>query len=86
MLHPAVEQAQVVGVPDPEFGEEAFAFVVLRPEASITAADLREYARASFSRHKVPRYIELVAEFPQTASGKVKKFELRDLARIRVNA
>ncbi len=86
MLHPAVEQAQVVGVPDPEFGEEAFAFVVLRPEASITAADLREYSRASFSRHKVPRYIELVAEFPQTASGKVKKFELRDLARIRVNA
>ncbi len=81
MLHPAVEQAQVVGVPDPEFGEEAFAFVVLRQEGSVTAAELREYARASFSRHKVPRYIELVDAFPQTASGKVKKFELREIAR-----
>ncbi len=81
MRHPAVEQAQVVGVPDPEFGEEAFAFVVLRATVSVTVAELREYARASFSRHKVPRYIELVDAFPQTASGKVKKFELRERAR-----
>ena len=84
MLHPAVEQVQVVGVPDPDFGEEAFAFVMLRPGASADAASLREFARASFSRHKVPRYIELVDDFPQTASGKVKKFELRELARARM--
>ena len=86
MLHPAVEQAQVVGVPDPEFGEEAFAFVVLRPGMSLTAAALREHARAQFSRHKVPRYIELVDTLPQTASGKIKKFELREIARARVSS
>ncbi len=84
MLHPAVEQAQVVGVPDPEFGEEAFAFVMLRQAGAVTAAELRDYARASFSRHKVPRYIEVVDAFPQTASGKVKKFELREMARSRL--
>ena len=84
MLHPAVEQAQIVGVPDPEFGEEAFAFIVLRPGASLTAAQLRDHARAEFSRHKVPRYIEMIDSLPQTASGKVKKFELRAMARARV--
>ncbi|MGI4795015.1 MAG: AMP-binding protein [Janthinobacterium lividum] len=86
MLHPAVEQAQVVGVPDAEFGEEAFAFVMLRPGAVTDAAELRAFARASFSRHKVPRYIEVIDAFPQTASGKVKKFELREIASARVTA
>ena len=81
MLHPAVEQAQVVGVPDPEWGEEAFAFIVLRPGATLTPVELREHARARFSRHKVPRYLEMVDDLPQTASGKVKKYELRERAR-----
>ena len=76
MHHPLVEQVQVVGVPDPEFGEEAFAFIIPRPGAELTEAALREYARASFSRHKVPRYMTFVDSFPQTASGKVQKFEL----------
>ena len=81
MLHPAVEQAQVVGVPDPQFGEEAYAFVVLHEGAELTEPALRDYARARFSRHKVPRYIAFVPSFPVTASGKVKKFELREQAR-----
>ena len=81
MRHPLVEQAQVVGVPDPEFGEEAYAFVIQRGEATLTAEALREYCRAEFSRHKVPRYIRIVDAFPQTASGKVQKFTLREQAR-----
>ena len=79
--HPMVEQVQVVGVPDPEFGEEAFAFVILRGDAELTAEALRQYCRSQFSRHKVPRYIELVSAFPLTASGKVQKFALREQAR-----
>ena len=81
MHHPMVEQVQVVGVPDTEFGEEAFAFIILRPGAELTEAALRDDARASFSRHKVPRYMAFVDAFPQTASGKVQKFELREQAR-----
>jgi len=68
-------------VPDPEFGEEAFAFVVLRDNATLTEAELRDWARARFSRHKVPRYIRFVSDLPQTASGKVQKFALREQAR-----
>ncbi len=81
MRHPQVEQAQVVGVPDPEFGEEAFAFIILRSGADLTPAALRSHCRESFSRHKVPRYMEIIDAFPQTASGKIKKFELREAAR-----
>lgn len=80
MGHPLVEQVQVVGVPDPELGEEAYAFVVPRPGATLTEAGLRQDCRARFSRHKVPRFIEIVDGLPQTANGKVKKFELRQRA------
>ena len=81
MGDPLVEQVQVVGVPDPDLGEEAFAFVVARPDAVLTEAGLRDACRTRFSRHKVPRYIEVVDSLPQTASGKIKKFELRTRAR-----
>ena len=84
MHHPAVEQVQVVGVPDPEFGEEAYAFVILREGANLTEAELKEYGRKQFSRHKVPRYMDFIASFPQTASGKVQKFILRERARQRI--
>ena len=84
MQHPMVEQVQVVGVPDPDLGEEAFAFIILRDGAELTLATFRDHCRATFSRHKVPRYMELVAEFPQTANGKIKKFELREQARRRI--
>jgi fatty-acyl-CoA synthase len=84
MQHPMLEQVQVVGVPDPEFGEEAYAFIVLRDGAALTVPALREHCRASFSRHKVPRYMEFVEALPQTASGKIKKFELREAARRKI--
>ncbi len=84
MRHPGVEQVQVVGVPDPDFGEEAYAFIVAHDGGTLTEPVLREWCRASFSRHKVPRYMEFIEGFPQTASGKVKKFELRELARTRI--
>ncbi len=86
MRHPMIEEVQVVGVPDAEYGEEAYAFIVLHAGAELTEAALREHCRANFSRHKVPRYMAFVDTFPQTASGKIKKFELREDARRRVAA
>ena len=78
MRHPAILQAQVVGIPDPYMGEEAAAFVQLREGMQLTEDALRDHCKANMSRHKLPKYFRFVAAFPLTPSGKVKKFELRD--------
>lgn len=85
MSHPEVSQAQVVGVPDPIMGEEAFAFVVARSFGAVDEASLRDFCLSRISRHKVPRYFMFVEALPLTASGKVKKFELRELAKSHLN-
>ncbi|MFT3956342.1 MAG: AMP-binding protein [Piscinibacter sp.] len=77
LRHPAVRQAQVVGVPDPYMGEEAVACVQLAEGATLGEDELRAYCRERIARHKVPKYIRFVDAFPLTPSGKVKKYELR---------
>jgi fatty-acyl-CoA synthase len=77
MRYPKVAEAQVVGVPDSLMVEEAAALLRLKPETSADENEIREYCRKGISRHKIPKYIRFVTEFPLTASGKVKKFELR---------
>lgn len=77
MRHPKIADAQVFGVPDTLMGEEAVAAVRLKPGEQVPADELREYCRANISRHKVPKYFSFVTEYPMTASGKIKKFELR---------
>jgi fatty-acyl-CoA synthase len=77
MRHPKIEDAQVVGIPDALMGEETAAILRLKPGESATEEELREYCRANISRHKVPKYFKFVTEYPLTASGKIKKFELR---------
>lgn len=78
--HPKVLDVQVVGVPDPKFGEEISAWVILKEGESATDDEIREYCRGKISRHKIPRYIEFVDQYPMTASGKIQKFKLRDIA------
>ena len=77
MRHPDIVQAQVVGVPEAYMGEEAVAVLQLREGATLTEADVQGYCRANLARHKVPKYVRFVSDYPQTPSGKVKKFELR---------
>jgi fatty-acyl-CoA synthase len=77
MRHPSIRQAQVVGVPDSYLGEEAVAVLQLKDGETLTEDDVRGYCRAALARHKVPKYVRFVSEYPQTPSGKVKKFELR---------
>jgi fatty-acyl-CoA synthase len=74
--HPAVVDAQVVGVPDPYYGEEACAAVVARGE--LDPDGLRAWLRQRVTHQKVPRYVVSVDEYPLTASGKVQKFKLRE--------
>lgn len=79
--HPAVAAAQVVAVPDAQMGEEACAFVQLRPGAKVTTDELDTYCRANIARHKKPKFFVVVDDFPLTASGKVQKTALRERAK-----
>jgi fatty-acyl-CoA synthase len=77
--HPAVAQAAVFGVPDPKFVEELCAWVKLKPGAAISGEELRQYCRGQLAHFKVPRYVRLVEEFPQTVSGKIQKYKMREV-------
>jgi acyl-CoA synthetase (AMP-forming)/AMP-acid ligase II len=84
--HPAIAEVAVVGVADERWGEVPVAFVRLRPDMVAGGRDLEEFARRHLASFKVPRrWIEL-DEFPVTAVGKVKKFELRQLAQHEADA
>ena len=78
LLHPAVMDAAVVGVPDSTWGEVGVAFVVLRPGESAGKDDLLAFAQARLARYKLPKDVVFVEALPRTAYGKVVKGELRD--------
>ncbi len=78
MRHPQIAEAQVVGVPDSFMGEQVAAVLRLKPGEIGMEEAIRKYCSDGISRHKVPKYIKFVSSFPLTASGKVKKFELRE--------
>jgi fatty-acyl-CoA synthase len=79
--HPDILDAQVIGVPDPKYGEELMAWVRLRPGAAeLTAAALRSFCEGQLAHYKIPRYVHVVDEFPMTVTGKVRKVEMRERA------
>ncbi len=78
MRHPAVAEAQLIGLPDQFMGEEVAAVIKLKPGAAATEDELRAYCKANISRHKVPKYFRYVTAYPLTMSGKVQKFVLRE--------
>lgn len=76
--HPAVFEAAVTSMPDSALGEKVCAFVMLRPSQSLDLQAVRDHFQAAgIARPKTPERIVVVDEFPRTAAGKVKKFELR---------
>jgi fatty-acyl-CoA synthase len=77
LRHPAVQEVAVVGMPSEKWGEAPHAFVVLRPEARITAAEVTMFARDNMAHFKVPQGVTFVSELPKTATGKVQKYTLR---------
>ena len=78
--HPAIDDVQVIGVPDQKYGEELMAWVRLKPGASLTIEELRAYCHGKLAHYKIPRYLHLTNEFPMTVTGKVRKVEMRDRA------
>jgi fatty-acyl-CoA synthase len=79
--HPDITDVQVIGVPDPRYGEELMAWVVMRPGAEpLTAAGLRAFCEGRLAHYKVPRYVHIVDGFPMTVTGKIRKVEMRAAA------
>jgi fatty-acyl-CoA synthase len=78
--HPAVADVQVIGVPDAKYGEEICAWVRLREGHELSLTDVEAFCRGKIAHYKVPRYLEIVDEFPMTVTGKVRKVEMREIS------
>ncbi len=85
LTHEKVRDVQVVGVPDPRYGEEACAYIILNAGEVSDENQMREYGNAHMAKHKVPRYFVFVKEFPMNAAGKILKYKMREDAIERLN-
>ena len=81
--HPAVQDVQVIAVPDRQYGEEICACVILRENATLTEDALKDYVRSHMARHKVPKYVWFMDTFPMNAAGKILKYKMREEAAAR---
>ena len=83
--HPDILDAQVIGVPDQKYGEELCAWIRMREGAQpLTAESVRAFAEGKLAHYKVPRYVEIVDEFPMTVTGKIRKIEMREATATRL--
>lgn len=76
--YPKVLDVQCVGVPDPKYGEELCACIILRPGTEANADEIRDFCKGQIAHYKIPRYIRFVSTFPMTVTGKIQKYLLRE--------
>jgi len=76
--HPKVNDVQVIGVPDKQYGEEIMACVILKPGETMTVEELKEYVLSHMAKHKVPKYVAFMDNFPMNAAGKILKYKMRE--------
>ncbi len=77
---PGLLDVQIVAVPSRKYGEEVGAFIIPKPGVELFAEDVRAFCRGKIAWYKIPRYVKMVTGFPLTASGKIQKFKLREMA------
>lgn len=77
--HPAIQDVQVIGVPDQKYGEELCAWAILRDGATLSEDGLRAFCKGQIAHYKIPRYIRFVESFPMTVTGKIQKFVMREM-------
>jgi fatty-acyl-CoA synthase len=78
--HPNISDVQVYGVPDRKYGEQVMAAVILKKGVTMTEDEVREFCKGKIANYKIPRYVKFVDSYPMTASGKIQKFKLREMA------
>ena len=76
--HPKVQDVQVIGVPDEQYGEEIMACVILKEGETMTVEEMKEYVNSHMARHKVPKYVDFVDAFPMNVAGKILKYKMRE--------
>ena len=76
--HPAIEEVQVFGVPDPKYGEEVCAWVKLHEGKRLSAEEVRRFCEGHIAHFKIPRYVKFVEALPMTVTGKVQKYVMRE--------
>ena len=75
-----IQDVQVIGVPDKNYGEEVCACIILKAGVQADEDEMREFIRSHLARHKMPKYIWFMDRFPMTASGKIQKYKMREMA------
>ena len=78
--HPKVSDIQVYGVPDRKYGEQVMAAIVVKKGMTLTEEEVKEFCRGKIANYKIPKYVKFVDSYPMTASGKIQKFKLREMA------
>jgi fatty-acyl-CoA synthase len=78
--HPKVSDVQVYGVPDRKYGEQVMAAIILKKGMEMSEEDVRNFCRDKIANYKIPKYVKFVDGFPMTASGKIQKFKMREMA------
>jgi len=78
--HPKISDVQVYGVPDRKYGEQVMAAIVLKKGIEMSEDEVREFCKDRIANYKIPRYVKFVEGYPMTASGKIQKFKLREMA------
>jgi fatty-acyl-CoA synthase len=76
--HPKIQDVQVIGVPDPRYGEELCAWVRLHDGQTATPEEIRAFCEGQIAHYKIPRYVKFVDVFPMTVTGKIQKFLMRE--------
>ena len=78
--HPAVQDAQVIGVPSERYGEEVMAWIITTPGAAADADEIIAFCKGRIATYKIPRYVTFVDSYPMTVTGKIQKFRMREMA------
>ena len=77
---PGVKDVAVVGCPSKKYGEQPAAFIIPADGATLTEGDVADFCRNRISWFKIPKYVRFLAAFPMTASQKIQKYKLREMA------
>lgn len=77
---PQIKNVEIAGIPSKKYGEEVGAFIILKDDQALTEEDVIDFCRGKISRHKIPKYVFFMDEYPMTASGKIQKYKLRQMS------